>query len=157
MAVLYWLHTAEQTDIFTQGYVGATTNLHRRKISHKHKFKDLWANLICDVILVAESTYCYLIEKKLRPNRNIGLNKSQGGNKNNVMCGKDNPNFQKYGENAPNFKGWYITPFGKFDDANKAGKELKLSQSTIIRKCKGRMVNGRFLQPQSGWAFEQKV
>lgn len=156
MAVVYWVHLPEHTDIFSQGYVGATTDLAKRTRSHKHKFKDLWDKLVVDTILVAESAYCYLIEKKLRPSRNIGWNKSQGGYRNNVMFGKENPNFKQFGENAPNFKGWYVTPFGEFDDAVKAGEVLGMHQMTVIRKCKGRYVNGRFIQPQQGWAFRQK-
>ena len=157
MAVLYWVHLPEHSDMFNQGYIGVTPDIKKRIREHKHKFKAYANQLIIDTILIAEKSYCYMMEKSLRPMRNIGWNKAIGGYRNNAMIGKENPNFQQYGENAPNFKGWYITPFGKFDDARKAGKELKLDQTTIIRKCKGRMINGRFLQPQNGWAFMQKA
>jgi hypothetical protein len=157
MAVVYWAHLPEHIDMFNQGYVGVTTDLNRRIRSHKHKFKAYADQLIIDTVLVAEKSYCYLIEKAIRPIRNIGWNKSMGGYKNNTMLGRDNPNYGKTGKEAPNFKGWYITPKGKFASSYEAAEACNLDQMTILRKCKGRKVNNKFLQPQLGWAFEQKA
>jgi len=157
MAIVYWAHLPEHTDMFNQGYVGVTTDLNRRIRSHKHKFKAYADQLIIDTVLVAEKSYCYVIEKAIRPIRNIGWNKAIGGYRNNIMFGRENPNYGKTGEEAPNFSGWFITPLGKFATAIEAGKAFGLHQMTIIRKCKGRTVNNKFLQPQSGWAFEQKA
>ena len=157
MAVVYWVHLPEHVDIFKDGYVGVTENLKNRFRSHKFKFKEYTNSLIKDVILISNIDYCYLIEQKLRPNRNIGWNKSIGGKNNNKMCGKDNPNYQKFGEQAPNFQGWWITPKGKFATSNEAAAANGLQQSAIIRKCKGRFANNKFYPPKSGWAFEQKA
>jgi hypothetical protein len=155
-STVYWLHFKEHTDIFNQGYIGVTPNLKKRIREHKFKFKNLWEKIIVKQLVIADNDYCYEIEKKLRPQRNIGWNKASGGFRNNIMHGKENPNFGMFGENAPNFKGWYITPMGKFDSTEEIGKLFGFSKSTILRKCKGRKVNGRFLQPQNGWAFMQK-
>jgi len=156
MAYLYWVHLPEHTDIFSQGYVGVTENCKNRFRSHKFKFKEFAQFLISEVILIADNSYCYLIEKKLRPSKNIGWNKSIGGYRNNSMVGKQNPNYQKYGENAPNFKGWWITPSGKFATLNEAAIHNNLQESAIMRKCKGRFANNKFYPPKSGWAFEPK-
>ena len=156
MATVYWVHLPKHNDMFSQGYIGVSANIKKRITQHKHKFKEYANQLIIDTILIAEKSYCYLIEKSLRPSKNIGWNKAIGGYRNNSMIGEENPNYKQYGKNAPCFKGWYITPNGKFETAQEAGKEFNLNPMTIIRKCKGRIVNGRFLQPQNGWAFEQK-
>lgn len=157
MAILYWVHLPEHTDIFTQGYVGVTSNAHRRFTSHKHKFKEYSNSLISSTILIADKSYCYLIEQKLRLEKNIGWNKSRGGYRNNSMIGNENPNFNKNGIEAPNFKGWWITPNGKFATTKEAATANGLEQSAIIRKCKGRFANNKFYQPKSGWAFEPKA
>jgi hypothetical protein len=156
MAVIYWLHFPEHADMFSQGYIGVTSSFNRRFASHKHKFKCVAENLIMKVLLVADKSYCYLIEEKLRPNRHIGWNKAPGGHCNNVMNGKENPNFGLFGESAPNFKGLWVTPLGKFATSNKAATAHNLEQSAIIRKCKGRYANNKFYPAKNGWAFEPK-
>jgi hypothetical protein len=157
MAVLYWLRLPEHTDMFSQGYVGVTSHIEKRLRSHKHRFKSIWDKVVVEQLLVSTENYCFFIEQKLRPSRLIGWNKSIGGNKNNVMLGKDNPNTGKLGEEAPNFIGWYITPLGRFDRPEDAGKAHGCFKTTIIRRCRGREVNGKFLSPKKGYAFEQKV
>ena len=157
MAVLYWLHMPNETDVLTQGYVGVASNLKKRLRSHKHKFKDLWGHIVVKQLLVSTKEYCLAIEEKLRPSRKIGWNKSSGGKNNNRMCGEANPNKNKFGKDAPNFIGWYITPFGKFERPEDAAKLHKCALTTIARRCKGRNVNGRYLPPKEGYAFEQKV
>lgn len=157
MAVLYWLHLPNEIDVFTQGYVGVASDMVKRLRSHKHRFKDIWDKVIVKELVVSNSTYCFELEEKLRPKRNIGWNKSVGGNNNNVMIGEENPNFGKFGEKAPHFIGWYITPLGKFSRPEDAAKLHNCALSTIARRCKGRYVNNRFLMPRKGYAFEQKV
>jgi hypothetical protein len=153
---VYWLHKPNQNDIFKDGYVGVTPNFAKRLREHKHKFKAIWDNLIVEKIVVSTKEYCYDLEKQLRPLKNIGLNKAIGGYRNNTMLGKENPNFEQYGENAPNFQGWYITPKGKFATSKEAAKSHGLEQSAIIRKCKGRQTINKFYPPKDGWSFEMK-
>lgn len=76
--LIYWIHSDQETDIETQGYVGITKNLTRRLKEHrrKHNFLD---NRIVDVFLYGDKLYCKQIEKSLRPKRNIGLNIAEGG------------------------------------------------------------------------------
>jgi hypothetical protein len=156
MSTLYWLRLAEHTDVFTQGYVGVAQDLQKRLRSHKHRFKSIWDSVIATPLVVASDDYCFDLEKKLRPVRRIGWNKSPGGYRNNAMHGKANPNFGKIGEDAPNFIGWYITPLGRFARPKDAAKMHGCFSTTIIRRCRGRISNGKKLPPMSGYAFEQK-
>jgi hypothetical protein len=156
MAVLYWVRLSEHSDIFTEGYVGVTPNFAKRMREHRHRFKAIWDKIVMQTIVVADLAYCYDIEKKLRPNRNIGWNKARGGKNNNSMFGEENPNFNKLGEQAPNFIGWYITPKGVFSRAEDAAKEHGCNTSTIQRRCCGRTIGKRKLPPQNGYAFKQK-
>lgn len=76
--LIYWIHSDQETNIATQGYVGITKNLSRRLKEHrrKHNFLD---NRTVDVFLLGDKLYCKQIEKSLRPKRNIGLNIAEGG------------------------------------------------------------------------------
>lgn len=157
MAVLYWLRLPEHTDMWSQGYVGVTAHIENRIRSHKHRFKAMWDKIVFQKLVMADKNYCYDLEKKLRPASNIGWNKSEGGYRNHKMVGQNNPNYGKFGEQAPHFIGWYITPLGKFARPEDAALQHKCDLSTIARRCKGRYVNGKYLQPKKGYAFEQKV
>jgi hypothetical protein len=76
--IVYWIHSSEETDIKTQGYVGITKDLERRIREHSRKL-DLIDNRVVDIYLCGELSYCKEVEKTLRPHRNIGLNISEGG------------------------------------------------------------------------------
>lgn len=97
MAEVYWIRRPEHTDIFSQGYVGVTSktakerfkvhidtaNATKSKKSIVHKaIKAIGPeNLICETIIVAEESYCYEVENKLRPVVSIGWNVAIGGTK----------------------------------------------------------------------------
>ena len=157
MAFVYWLHTAEQTDFFTEGYVGAASDIVARLRSHKHRFKKIWNEIKVDLLVEASIDYCYQLESKIRPSRNIGWNVAAGGYRNNVMVGKENPNYGKFGEKAPHFIGWYITPLGRFDNPFDAAKAHNCEASAIRYRCQGRKLKTKFLPARSGYAFEQKA
>jgi hypothetical protein len=75
--------------MFSQGYVGVSMDAERRFKQHfdkKHNphlvnaiQKYGWDTLIKKQILIAEKSYCYGIEGKLRPTGNIGWNIAIGG------------------------------------------------------------------------------
>ncbi len=157
MATLYWLRLSEHADPFLQGYIGVADDMTKRLRSHKHRFKHLWSQIIVQPLVVAGKDYCFELEKQLRPKRNVGWNRACGGKRNNAMFGVENPNFGKLGQQAPHFIGWYVTPLGRFDRPEDAAKAHKCAASTIARRCRGRTVNGKFLPPHDGYAFEQKV
>lgn len=156
MAILYWLHRQDESNMFDDGYIGVTEKLAARMRSHKHRFKAIWDQLKLTILVIGSPKYLFELEKKLRPRRNIGLNVAEGGYRNNVMIGKENPNWGKKGELAPNFQGWYITPLGRFESPEEAAKIHGVNKTTIGRRCKGRIVNGVKLQPHAGYAFERK-
>lgn len=76
--LIYWIHDELDTDIETQGYVGITKNLKRRLREHNIRSNFL-VNRIVQIFLCGEKEYCKLIEKQLRPKKNIGLNIAAGG------------------------------------------------------------------------------
>ena len=90
-SVVYWLHLPEHTDMFTQGYIGITNNLNARLRNHKSKKYNAhlrnaidkydWNNIIKQVILIADESYCLMIEKLLRSVSNIGWNIVEGGDR----------------------------------------------------------------------------
>lgn len=157
MAHVYWLHLPEHKDFLTEGYIGAASDITARLRSHKHRFKAIWHKVVVELLVEATIDYCFELEAKLRSKRNIGWNIAAGGFANNVMHGKENPNFGKFGIDAPNYVGSYITPLGIFDTATQAAKAHSVFPSTIRRKCSGREVNGKFLPPKSGWSFIRKA
>jgi hypothetical protein len=95
-AIVYWIHLEEHTDIFTEGYVGVSTNYRERWKTHKYYLKrnkhenshfqnayNLYGlkNLIFDTVLIGTEDYCYEVERKLRPEKRIGWNIEPGGNR----------------------------------------------------------------------------
>lgn len=87
---VYWIHLPEHTDIFTEGYVGITTNYGERFRVHKGLYnekclhlsraiKKYGDRLVYDVVLEAAYGYCATVESKLRAVRNIGWNIAVGG------------------------------------------------------------------------------
>lgn len=89
MTAVYWIHQPDNSDIFSQGYVGVSNEISRRFLQHqkttqKSHFanaikKHGWDNLVKKVVLVADEDYCLDIEKKLRPTDNVGWNMVAGG------------------------------------------------------------------------------
>jgi len=90
-ACVYWIRKLEHTDMFTQGYVGVSSNYKRRWSDHKFRGHNLhlknavakygWDNLIKEQILISTDEYCLDIESKLRPANGIGWNIIAGGGK----------------------------------------------------------------------------
>ena len=77
--------------MFSQGYVGVSKNTKARWLRHS-KYSDNkhlkaainkygWGNLIKEVVLIGEETYCYDLEAKIRPTKQIGWNIAEGGAK----------------------------------------------------------------------------
>lgn len=96
MAQVYWIHKAEHTDIFTQGYVGFTSrNLdarfeeHNAEANAENRRKDVihkailkyGDTLVKEVVVECDEEYGLYIEEKLRPHRGIGWNIAKGGGK----------------------------------------------------------------------------
>jgi len=98
MAVVYWIHKPEHTDMFTQGYIGVTKRKalarwreHLRS-KHRPELKIYLAlakydTLVFDVIVIGTREYCQQIEVSLRPEPNIGWNTAMGGDDNCTLAG----------------------------------------------------------------------
>ena len=74
--------------MFSQGYVGVSSNFEQRLISHKKRTnrylqfaitKYGWDNLIKQQLLIGSKEYCLSIEKQLRPIDAVGWNIVMGG------------------------------------------------------------------------------
>jgi len=88
---LYWIRCKDHTDMFSQGYVGVSKNTEARFQRHS-KYSDNqhlkaaikkygWNNLVKQIVLIGEEKYCYDLETKIRPTRQIGWNIAEGGAK----------------------------------------------------------------------------
>lgn len=84
---VYWIKRSSDFDIFSQGYVGITTNpklrwKHHISTKKNHKLYNAMAkydDYEMQLLLCSTVEYCSNIEKILRPTKNIGLNHSSGG------------------------------------------------------------------------------
>lgn len=144
-SLVYWLHTKDHKDIFTEGYVGITNNLKARLRNHKSKKYNAhlrnainkygWDNIIKEVILVADDLYCLMIESQLRNKDNIGWNIVKGGGKPPVsLWNKGVPCLEKVKEAVRKANTGRPNP-------NK-GKRIQISDETrnaIIKAHKGRI------------------
>ena len=92
---LYWIHRKAHTDIFTEGYVGVSTNVESRFSAHKYalmgkscvyrsEFRQAMEedDLIFNVVLKSSVGYCLELESLLRPAWAVGWNISPGGGSN---------------------------------------------------------------------------
>ena len=95
---VYWIRKPEHTDMTSEGYIGVTSRYTRRLWEHltldgnRHlKFaidKYGWDNLVKSQIVIAEENYCLDLERKLRPENDIGWNCVMGGGKPPVNVNK---------------------------------------------------------------------
>jgi len=87
--VVYWIRHKNHTNMFNEGYIGVSNNPKNRWLRHwkyngnkhlKNAIKKYgWDNLIKEIILFGEKQYCFNIESKIRPAKQIGWNIAEGG------------------------------------------------------------------------------
>lgn len=106
-----------------------------------------WANMVLEEGLQGASNGETNIAKRIDVREKMSLNSAK-----NMQGIK--------GKDHPSFKGWYITPLGKFDSLIKAGEAHKTSLQNIYfgiygykYKYKGQE---KFVKPRDGWFFEAK-
>jgi group I intron endonuclease len=96
LAVVYWIRAPHHTDIFTEGYVGVTTQTAEKRFDKHVKdakrgselavhqaIRKYGDKITVEVVIEGSEDYCYLMENKLRPEPHIGYNIAMGGN---VSC-----------------------------------------------------------------------
>lgn len=86
---VYWMRLPEHTDMFSQGYIGISSDVKKRWRSHFEKNGNVHFSraaekygrdkIIKEMVLIADKEYCLEIEKKLRPTDKIGWNIVVGG------------------------------------------------------------------------------
>ena len=95
IAVLYWLHLKEHTDVFTEGYVGVTSRLIETRFKeHCRKFYNSYnpfnplhlafaqygiENIAITRLCACEEKQAYELEKIFRPFESMGWNTAEGG------------------------------------------------------------------------------
>jgi hypothetical protein len=95
-AALYWIRLPEHNDVLNQGYVGVSKNFdgrlkehYRDIITKKHTNRHLmyavekygWENLVKEPLLFGLESFCYQLERELRPHKGVGWNISPGGHR----------------------------------------------------------------------------
>jgi len=94
---LYWIRLPEHKDFLSEGYIGISNNVNYRLKQHKNYATNAhlanaikkygWDNLIKEVVLIANESYCLMMEKIIRAKENIGWNIAIGGGKPPVYKG----------------------------------------------------------------------
>jgi len=95
IAALYWLHLKDDTDVFTQGYVGVTTRLIEIRFKeHCSKYVNSYnpynplhlafdkyglENIIKTRLCVCDVKQAYELERTFRPFEYMGWNTVEGG------------------------------------------------------------------------------
>lgn len=92
MAIVYWAHLPEHTDLFSQGYIGFTSGTLARRwaghlvdakryphITFYKAMKKYGDRVVVEVLVEGSNEYCLDIENKLRPDNKIGWNIKVGG------------------------------------------------------------------------------
>lgn len=96
-AQVYWICAPHHTDMTSDGYIGVSKNAKtrwmyghnwaHRKGQHDNPHlanaisKYGWDNLEKKILVIADESYCYELEQKLRPALHIGWNINIGGSK----------------------------------------------------------------------------
>lgn len=105
---VYWIRSADMSDIFTEGYVGvsydprkrlrqhireARTETYYRNADFKHLLLSDFESIILDVVFSGKRTDCLQEEARLRPRKYVGWNVKTGG-----AVGAGSPHDLKYSE-----------------------------------------------------------
>lgn len=165
MYVVYWIHRTEDIDPTTSGYIGVSGNINARISMHKQGRGNIivkrqfekYTDVVVDIIFSSDDDQeCYNKEAVLRPNKNIGWNFSEGGNKPPSPKG----NKERAAKARETLKGRIIT-WG--DKISKSRKGISLSADSInkavaTRKCNGIKAwnKGKKTGPQSKNTIEKR-
>lgn len=133
---------------YKEGYIGVSGDVEQRIRCHRtpkgtrgKKFmeaKFLYNDIIFYVIHTGSKKSCYLLEKELRPNINMGWNMFTGGGKGSKGYStkwSESAKKKVSGINSHLWKGIYFTPMGIFYSCKEAGKYYSVSRSTIYQRC----------------------
>jgi hypothetical protein len=159
-AQVYWIRAAHHSDVTSDGYVGVSRNANKRW-AYGHKWahakgrhenprlsnaitKHGWENLVKTLLVVAEESYCYDLEQKLRPSEGIGWNLAIGGFKPPVSKSRGE-NYVSPLKGVPRPTPWLVGTskpmpenFGSI--GGKAGKGRKQTPEQIAKRVAARRV-----------------
>lgn len=149
MASIYWIRLPEHIDLLSEGYIGVSNNVDYRLNQHKsfatnaHLINAIkkygWDNLIKEVILIADETYCLMMEKIFRAKENIGWNIAIGGGK------------------PPLYKGGIPLSQETKDKISKTKTGVKLTGDNLERAKQQIVENGKKTRFVKGMKMSQEV
>jgi group I intron endonuclease len=180
--IVYWVHLKEHTDIASQGYVGVALNFKERMYRHLKVTVKLdchfanainkygWDNMVKDIVFTGTEEECYLKEKELRPQFEVGWNEAiggQGGDRSKFINyrkrkhhgwtynkeGIGNPFYgKKHSENslkkmsAGKCKNIVNTPDGVFNGFSEVARFYNINKITAKK----------WASKKAGWSYESK-
>lgn len=129
--IVYWYKTKEQTNPYTEGYIGITNNIERRDKEHRRNsrfshftnamklYDDIHYEILADNISIKEASD---MEYHYRPDANIGWNSAPGGV--DVLRKVQSTPITMYHESEP-------LVLHEFESIAEASKKLGISSSRI--------------------------
>lgn len=155
---VYWIRASHHSDVTSEGYVGVSKHAQKRWLyghswAHRKGRHDNprlanaiskygWDNLIKTVLVVADEEYCYNLERKLRPTKEVGWNLTIGGGKppTSKFRGKDYVSPLK---GIPRPTPWLVgkekpMPEDFFSKGGKAGKGRKQTSEQVAKRVVSR-------------------
>tara|TARA_R110000868_G_scaffold121152_1_gene321501 strand:- start:529 stop:1044 length:516 start_codon:yes stop_codon:yes gene_type:complete len=155
---VYWIRAKHHTDVTSDGYIGVSKNANKRW-AYGHKWahakgrhdnphlssaisKHGWDNLVKTILVVADESYCYDLERKLRPEDNIGWNLVTGGGKPPVSKSRGVDYISPL-KGVPRPTPWLVgksktMPENFFSKGGKAGKGRKQTPEQVAKRVASR-------------------
>jgi len=156
---VYWIRAKHHSDMMTEGYVGVSKDANKRwKYGHSWAQKNNrhdnplfsnaiakhgWDNLVKDILVIASQEYCYELERKLRPEDEIGWNLVVGGGKPPISKFRGNDYVSPL-KGIPRPTPWLVgkkkpMPENFFSKGGKAGKGRKQTPEQIAKRVASRL------------------
>ena len=149
-SVVYWIRHEDHTDMFTQGYIGVSSQVEKRWEYHKKHGENAhlrnainlygWDKLVKQVLLISDLAYCLMIEAKLRYEDKIGWNVVKGGGKPPSSLGKKYIRSQEYKDKQR---------IAKLGRRHTPEIEAKVTQNLLIHGVNTRFKKGH-VSPRKG-------
>lgn len=88
LTVVYWIRKESHSDILTEGYIGVTDTFLSRMMKHEYRPNEKLKNvfnkygkdtLVAEIVFEGCREDCYLLERLIRPSKDIGWNVMRGG------------------------------------------------------------------------------
>jgi hypothetical protein len=162
-AVVYWLHCSDDEDITEDGYVGVAVDYsqrmsnhlgrHRRKRNqyklHSSMKKVGIQNIVSEIVYEGSVENCYVLEKLLRPDSNIGWNTAAGGSDGDGTGKYQSDLYFKLNprKSIPSFQEYYANLQTDIDECRKlylSGRDISTKEKQSLSKKLRHLEHGFF-------------